>query len=103
MQDRTITVNGFSKGFAMTGWRLGYMGAPSRTKKACAKHQGQVTSGANAFGQVAAAFALRSDLGPTKMMKKGIKRKHIVIGLLQNMAGFKVNNPKGAFYISGYQ
>ncbi|MBT8221140.1 MAG: pyridoxal phosphate-dependent aminotransferase [Bacteroidia bacterium] len=100
VKDRTITVNGFSKGFAMTGWRLGYMGAPPAIAKACAKHQGQVTSGATAFGQVAGAYALKSDLGPTEAMKAAFeKRKHVVIELLQQIPGFKVNNPKGAFYI----
>ena len=63
LKDRAITVNGFSKGFAMTGWRLGYIGAPEWVAKACIKIQGQVTSGANAFAQKAAAYALESTMG----------------------------------------
>lgn len=100
VKDRVITVNGFAKGFAMTGWRLGYIGAPLAIAKACAKHQGQVTSGATAFGQVAAAHALLSDHGPSHAMKDEFeKRKHMVVELLREIPGFKVNNPKGAFYV----
>jgi len=100
VKDRVITVNGFAKGYAMTGWRLGYIGAPTIIAKACAKHQGQVTSGATAFGQVAGAHALLSDHGPSKAMKEQFeKRKHMVVELLRAIPGFKVNNPKGAFYV----
>ncbi len=100
VKDRTITVNGFSKGFAMTGWRLGYMGAPKEVAKACAKIQGQFTSGAASFSQRAAALALNSDLGPTLEMKKAyLKRRDLVRGLLEEIPGMKVNNPEGAFYI----
>jgi len=100
MYDRTITVNGMSKGFAMTGWRLGYMAAPEWLASACSKIQGQFTSGANAFGQYAAAKALRSDLGPTHAMTKEFEqRKHMMIELLSAIPGFKVNDPQGAFYI----
>ena len=70
VKDRTITVNGFAKGFAMTGWRLGYMGAPLEIANACSKYQGQVTSGANAFGQKAAAYALLADRTPSHEMCK---------------------------------
>ena len=100
MLDRTITVNGFAKGFAMTGWRLGYMGAPAWVAKACAKIQGQVTSGANAFSQKAGAEALLADLAPTHKMKEAFaKRRELLIGLLNEIPDFKVNYPKGAFYI----
>jgi aspartate aminotransferase len=99
VKDRTITVNGFSKGFAMTGWRLGYMGAPKEVASACAKIQGQFTSGANAFAQKAAAYALEADMGPTDAMREAfLKRRDMVIAGLSAIPGFKVNNPVGAFY-----
>ena len=100
VKDRTITVNGFAKGFAMTGWRLGYMGGPKSIAKACSKLQGQCTSGANAFGQKAAISALMEDLTPTyKMVEAFNKRRQMVIELLGAIPGFKVNKPMGAFYI----
>lgn len=100
VKDRTITVNGFSKGFAMTGWRLGYIGAPAEIASACGKVQGQFTSGATAFGQKAAAFALLADMEPTyKMRNAFLKRRDLVIELLSKIPGFKVNKPQGAFYI----
>lgn len=100
VKDQTVTVNGFSKGFAMTGWRLGYMGAPKWLAAACSKIQGQVTSGATAFGQKAGAHALLSDMTPThKMKEQFLVRREIVRELLGNIPGFKVNNPQGAFYI----
>ena len=100
VKDRTITVNGFSKGFAMTGWRLGYIGAPKWIAAACTKIQGQFTSGANAFGQMAGAHALNSDLAPTlKMKAEYLKRRELVKKLLKEIPGFKVNDPQGAFYI----
>lgn len=99
VKDRTITVNGFSKGFAMTGWRLGYMGAPKEVASACAKIQGQFTSGANAFAQKAAAYALEADMRPTDAMREAfLKRRDMVIAGLSAIPGFKVNNPVGAFY-----
>lgn len=99
IRDRTVTVNGFAKGFAMTGWRLGYMGAPKWIADACAKIQGQFTSGANAFGQKAAAYALTADMGPTLQMREAFhKRRELVVGLLSGIPGFKVNQPQGAFY-----
>ncbi len=98
--DRTITVNGFAKGFAMTGWRLGYMGGPAWIADACTKIQGQVTSGANAFGQKAAAEALLGDMTPSNDMRDAfLTRRDLVIGLLNEVSGFKVNKPEGAFYI----
>lgn len=100
VKDQTITVNGFAKGFAMTGWRLGYMGAPEWIAKACTKIQGQVTSGANSFGQKAASIALMSDMGPSKVMREEfLKRRDIVIGLLEQIPLFLVNRPNGAFYL----
>ena len=99
MRQRTITINGMSKGFAMTGWRIGYMGAPKWVAKACAKMQGQFTSGANAFGQKAAAVALQSDMSPTYAMRDAFqKRRDLVVEKLGSIPGMKVNLPEGAFY-----
>lgn len=98
--DRTIVVNGMSKGFAMTGWRLGYIAAPQFIAKACAKIQGQVTSGASAFGQMAAAKALTSDMSEVMSMRDTFnKRRQLVLGLLREIDGLIVNEPQGAFYI----
>lgn len=100
MKDRVATVNGFSKGFAMTGWRLGYMGAPQWLADACNKVQGQITSGATSFGQAAAAVALQSSRDETIEMKKAFKeRRDLMLGLLAEIPGLKLNLPKGAFYI----
>ncbi|TVR84080.1 MAG: pyridoxal phosphate-dependent aminotransferase [Saprospirales bacterium] len=100
MKERTITVNGFSKGFAMTGWRLGYMGAPEWLSAACSKMQGQFTSGANSFSQVAAIKALTSTSGEVAEMKEVFRsRKALVVELLSRIPGLKVNDPKGAFYV----
>ena len=100
IKDRVITVNGFAKGFAMTGWRLGYMGAPQFIADACSKLQGQFTSGANAFSQKAAAFALDANMAPSyKMRDEFLKRRNLVISLLKEIPGFKVNMPEGAFYV----
>ncbi|MCC6724926.1 MAG: pyridoxal phosphate-dependent aminotransferase [Saprospiraceae bacterium] len=100
VKNRTVTVNGFAKGYAMTGWRLGYMGGPAYLAAACAKIQGQFTSGANAFSQKAAAFALEADMTPTwKMRDEFLQRRNIVIELLEKIPGFIVNKPEGAFYV----
>lgn len=100
IKDRTVTINGMSKGFAMTGWRLGYMGAPKEIAKACAKIQGQFTSGATAFGQMAAAHALEADMAPTRAMKEAyLKRKHLITQILRDIPGVKTNDPQGAFYV----
>jgi aspartate aminotransferase len=100
VKDRTITINGFAKGFAMTGWRLGYMGAPTVVADACTKIQGQVTSGASSFGQKAGAVALTSDLGPTEKMREAFReRRDIVLNMLEEIPGIKTNLPDGAFYI----
>ena len=100
VKDQTVTVNGFAKGFAMTGWRLGYIGAPVWLADACVKIQGQVTSGANSFSQKAAAFALLADMTPTYEMREAfLKRRDLIIDGLSKIPGFKVNKPQGAFYI----
>ncbi len=100
MKDRTVIINGMSKGFAMTGWRLGYTASPQWLAEACTKIQGQVTSGASAFGQKAAAVALDSDLTPTlEMVKAFHQRRDLIIGLLEKIPLLLVNRPQGAFYI----
>ncbi len=99
MMDKTITVNGMSKGYAMTGWRLGYMAAPQWIAGACAKVQGQFTSGANAFGQMAAKLALETEPEKQSYMRdKYQERKALVKSLLDDIPGIKSNDPKGAFY-----
>lgn len=100
MYENTITVNGFSKGFAMTGWRVGYIAAPVWIAKACEKMQGQVTSGNCSIAQRAALEAITGDLGPTNQMAEAYKkRKDIVIDLLNEIPGIKTYQPSGAFYI----
>jgi len=100
VKDRTITVNGMSKGFAMTGWRLGYIGAPLEIAKACDKMQGQFTSGTCSITQKAAVAALNGDLtAPKEMAKAYLRRRDLVLGLLKEIPGVKTNVPKGAFYI----
>lgn len=99
MMDKTITINGMSKGFAMTGWRLGYMAAPKWIADACIKVQGQFTSGANSFGQMAAVKALQAEPSDQDYMKeKYQERKELVRSLLNEIEGIKVNDPEGAFY-----
>ena len=98
--ERTITVNGMSKGFAMTGWRIGYLAGPVWLAKAVAKIQGQFTSGANAFAQKATVAALDGDLPETMLMRDSYRaRRELVRELLMRIPGIKVNNPQGAFYI----
>ena len=100
VKENTATVNGFSKGFSMTGWRLGYMGGPKWLSDACNKVQGQITSGAASFSQEAAAVALRSDRSETIAMKEAFySRRDLVINGLKEIPGFKVNQPQGAFYV----
>lgn len=100
MRDRTVIINGMSKGFAMTGWRLGYIAGPDWVAEACTKIQGQVTSGATSFGQKAAAVALDSDLSPTREMVKAFqKRRDIIIERLEQIPLVLVNRPQGAFYL----
>lgn len=98
--NRTITINGFSKGFAMTGWRLGYMGAPRWIAEACTKIQGQFTSGAASFSQKAAVDALRHPLDATNEMRDAFhKRRDLMISWLKDVPGFILNTPPGAFYL----
>ncbi len=100
MKDRTVIINGMSKGFAMTGWRLGYIAAPGWVAEACTKIQGQVTSGATSFGQKAAAVALDSDLAPTREMVKAFEqRRNLIIERLEQIPLVLVNRPQGAFYM----
>ena len=100
MYDRTITVNGLAKAFAMTGWRIGFIGAPEWIAKACTKMQGQITSGTNCIAQRAAITALLAPVSKIQFMVDEFKtRRDIVVGLLRDIDGFKVNVPEGAFYV----
>lgn len=100
MYDRTITVNGLAKAFAMTGWRIGYIGAPEWIAKACTKMQGQITSGTNCIAQRAAITAVLAPISKIQYMVDEFKtRRDIVIDLLREIEGFKVNVPEGAFYV----
>ena len=100
MYDRTITVNGVAKAFAMTGWRIGYLGAPEWLAKACTKLQGQSTSGANCIAQKATIAALDANVNQIKyMIEEFRERRELIIDLLSEIEGFKLNNPDGAFYI----
>jgi len=98
--DRTITVNGVAKAFAMTGWRIGYIGAPEFIAKACTKMQGQVTSGANSIAQRATITAVDADPSVLKDMVAAFhSRRDLVVGLLKEIPGIKINVPEGAFYV----
>lgn len=100
MNARTATINGFSKGFSMTGWRLGYMGGPKDVIHAAVKIQGQFTSGAASFSQKAGAFALTSDLSPTHAMCEAFKkRRDLLLDELKKIPEWLVNKPQGAFYV----
>jgi len=100
MNERTATINGFSKGFSMTGWRLGYMGAPKEITQACIRIQGQYTSGASSFTQAAGAFALTSDLSITRKMCEAFKsRRNTLIRELSRITEWTINIPDGAFYL----
>ena len=99
MFERTITVNGFSKGYAMTGWRVGYICAPLFIAKACEKMQGQFTSGGTGIAQRAALAAIAGDQNPSKKMEEAyFKRRDLVLGLLRDIPGIKTHVPEGAFY-----
>ncbi len=99
IKDRVVVINGMSKAYAMTGWRLGYMAAPREIVQACEKLQAQSTSGANSITEKASVVALLSDLAPTYKMVDAFKeRRDYVIGSLKKMPGVKANNPDGAFY-----
>lgn len=100
MYERTITVNGVSKAFAMTGWRIGYMGAANWIAKACTKFQGQITSGANAIAQRATITALEAPISKIQhMIDKFHERRDLILTLLGEIHGFKLNVPEGAFYV----
>lgn len=100
MFERTITVNGVAKAFAMTGWRIGYIGAPEFIAKACTKMQGQVTSGANSIAQRATIAALDADPKVLNYMVEAFhKRRDLVVGLIKEIPGLKINVPEGAFYV----
>ena len=100
IKNRTIVINGLSKGYAMTGWRLGYIAAPVEVAKACDKLQGQFTSATCSITQRAAITALLSDMSPTYEMVKSFKvRREIVMSLIAGIPGVICNKPPGAFYI----
>ncbi|TDU42855.1 aspartate aminotransferase [Gelidibacter sediminis] len=100
MYDRTVTVNGVSKAFAMTGWRIGYIGGPEKIARACNKMQGQITSGANCIAQRAVITALTESPSKVQFMIDEFKvRRDLVLDLLKDIEGFKTNVPEGAFYV----
>ncbi len=100
LYDRTITVNGVAKAFAMTGWRIGYIGAPEWIAKACNKMQGQITSGANCIAQRATIAALEAPVSKIQyMIDEFAKRRELIIDLLTAIPGIKTNQPQGAFYV----
>lgn len=100
MYDRTVTVNGVSKAFAMTGWRIGFIGAPEKIAQACKKLQGQVTSGANCIAQRAVITALEAPLDKIQyMIDKFKSRRKLILDLIESIPGFECNEPKGAFYV----
>jgi len=99
MKDNTITVNGFSKGFAMTGWRVGYLSGPRWLARACSKMQGQFTSGICTIAQRAALAGLTGDMSPTREMAETyLKRRNMVLEMLKDIPGLKTPVPEGAFY-----
>lgn len=98
--DRVITVNGVSKGYAMTGWRIGYLGAPLWIAKACNKLQGQFTSGVSSIAQRAALAAVTGNDDSQKMMRSAfLRRRDLVCGMLKEIKGIKLRVPQGAFYV----
>jgi aspartate aminotransferase len=100
MYDRTVTVNGVSKAFSMTGWRIGYIGAPEWIARACNKMQGQVTSGANCIAQKATIAALENPPSRIQYMVDAFKeRRTLILDLLSEIPGIKTNEPEGAFYV----
>ena len=103
VKDQVVIVNGVSKGFAMTGWRIGYMAGPLFLAKACNTLQGQFTSGAGTISQMAALEAVKTAPGDSKeikiMVEAFIERRDLLISLLKNIKGFKTNVPNGAFYL----
>ena len=100
MYDRTVTVNGVSKAFAMTGWRIGYIGAPAYIARACNKMQGQITSGANCIAQRAVITALEAPVSRISHMIDTFKsRRKLIIDHLNEIDGFVTTEPQGAFYV----
>ena len=100
LRDRVIIVNGVSKGYAMTGWRIGFIAAPLWIAKACNKLQGQYTSGASSIAQKAAAAAFAGDQSCVEEMRRAFERRRdLVVRLAREIPGLKVNNPDGAFYL----
>ena len=100
MYNRTVVVNGVSKAYSMTGWRIGYIGAPDWIARACNKMQGQITSGANCIAQQATITALENSPEKIKYMIDAFKeRRKLILGLLVEIPGFKTNQPQGAFYV----
>ena len=100
LYDRTITVNGVAKAFAMTGWRIGYIGAAEWIAKACNKMQGQMTSGANCIAQRATIAAVSAPKSKIQFMVDEFNfRRGLILNLLSEIPGFKLNKPQGAFYI----
>ncbi|HVY76408.1 MAG TPA: pyridoxal phosphate-dependent aminotransferase [Puia sp.] len=100
LKDRVVLINGLSKGFAMTGWRLGYLAAPVEVAKACEKLQGQFTSGTSSITQKAAVIALTTDLKPSmEMVDEFRRRREKTLELVNKIPGIKCFNPEGAFYI----
>jgi aspartate aminotransferase len=100
LKDRVVIINGLSKGFAMTGWRLGYIAAQPEIAKACEKLQGQFTSGTNSIAQKSAVVALTGDLAPSlDMVKEFTARRTKTLGLVKQIPGLKCFEPEGAFYI----
>jgi aspartate aminotransferase len=100
MYDRTVTVNGVSKAFAMTGWRIGFIGAPAFIARACNKMQGQITSGANCIAQRAVITAMEASPSTVQYMVDEFKvRRDLVLDLLSKIEGFNTNTPEGAFYV----
>ena len=98
--DKVVTINGLAKGFAMTGWRVGYIGAPHWLAKACESFQGQVTSGTNSIAQRAAIKAMEANPSQINYMTEAFKnRRDMVVELAREIPGFKVQKPKGAFYL----
>ena len=100
MYDRTVVVNGVSKAYSMTGWRIGYIGGPEWIARACNKMQGQITSGANCIAQRATITALETSPSKIQYMIDAFKkRRELILGLLSEIPGFKTNQPQGAFYV----
>lgn len=100
MRERTIIINGVSKAYAMTGWRIGFMAAPQWIIKGCNKLQGQYTSGPCSVSQKAATFAWNADQSCVEEMRKAFERRRdLIVGLAKEIPGFEVNVPEGAFYL----